>query len=79
MERIDKMELVLLAIELEDGLFVREAGFVLADLSFLTGIEYKTLSSIVLEMEVAGFIEVDRQTHKDPRRANRLISIRMLP
>lgn len=79
LDRLDKMELVLLALEDEGGVFVREAGFVLADLSFITGIPYATLSAVVLEMEREGYVTVDRAVHREHRQANRLMSIRVVP
>lgn len=77
MDKMDKMELVLMAIEDEDGVFAREPGFVLADLSFITGIEYKQLSATVLEMEALGLVVVDRYSRREPERANKLTSIRI--
>lgn len=77
MDKLDRMELVLLAIECEEGVFSREPGFLLADLSLLTGIEYKTLSATLLEMEAEGFVTIERLSHEEPRRANKLMTIRL--
>ena len=75
----DRRELVIIAIQVEDrnGIFSREAGLLLADLSFLTGIPYKTLSVTFLQMEADGELEVLRATHREAARANRLELIRL--
>lgn len=75
----DRRELVIIAIQVEDrnGYFSREAGFLLADLSFLTGIPYKTLSVTILQMEAEGDLMVERATHREAARANKLERIRL--
>jgi len=71
----DAYELILAAIACEDDVFQREPGFVLADLSLLTGISYSRTSQHLLEMERQGLVKIDRLHHDDPQRANRLIRI----
>lgn len=76
--RADRAELVLMALDDEGGTFSREAGYCLADLSFATGIPYKTLSQTLIQMEAEGTITIERAKHPKAHQANRLITIRVV-
>jgi DNA-binding MarR family transcriptional regulator len=54
------------------------AGEVLGNLAAEAGVEYKITSKIVIMLETMGWVHVERQTHDDPRRANRIISIEVV-
>lgn len=68
-------ENVLRILEGEGGCFTREAGSVLADLAFLTGISYKYLSTILIAMEEVGLVQVQRLKYDEPRQSNVLLSV----
>jgi predicted transcriptional regulator len=77
MTSMDNALLITWAIEYEGGSFAREAGQVLYDLAFLTGVNYKVVSRTLLEMEAIGAVTISRLSHPDPRRANKIIDIRI--
>lgn len=72
----ERMDAVMGIIDAFGGEFSGEVGHVLADLALLSGIDYKAISATVIIMEQEGFVEVDRYTHPDPHRANKIVSIR---
>lgn len=65
----------ILAVVAEHGTFTSQAGSVLSDLALLSGVEYKTVSRIVLWLEANGFVTVERMYRREAERANIVLSI----
>lgn len=71
------MDDILDVLILEEGPFVREPGQVLRAMAEITGHDYFTVSHAVLRLERIGLVEVERWSHREAQRANKLVSIRL--
>jgi DNA-binding MarR family transcriptional regulator len=59
-----------------DGFYAKgDPGEVLGNLASEAEVPYKAVSLVVLRLEEMGLVTVDRQTHPDHGRANRIVSI----
>jgi len=52
-----------------------DAGEVLHNLAVDADVPYKAVSLVVIRLEGMGFVEVDRLTHREAHRANKIVSI----
>ena len=59
----------------QGGEVADEPGRLLATIATATGVPYKAVSVAVLALEQIGFVQVERASHPDPGRANRVARI----
>lgn len=66
-----------MAVEFEGGLFVREPGLLLTELSQMIGFSSAHISVLVRELESLDILEVNREAHHLPSQHNMLRSLRI--
>jgi hypothetical protein len=80
MAKIDEYASKVLDVILEhEGVYSQgDAGEVLGNLAHESEVPYKAVSVVVLYLESLGFVEVDRVTHREAHRANKIASIKVI-
>lgn len=79
MTQLDEtMLLVLDYVIAGDGEVQAEPGHLLSEIAEFIHAPYKAVSVAVLALEQIGFIQVERASHPDPARANRVCRIALV-
>lgn len=80
MAKIDEyMDRVLDVLIEHQGVYTQgDAGEVLGNLAHESEVPYKAVSVVVLRLESLGFVQVDRVSHREAHRANKIASITVI-